>query len=74
MDILNFDRDMYSKGDSDILKKQPKSWSASVVVLKEKGNKDPKTYYICINESHPIHWSALNHSIDASQYCGQPVA
>ena len=72
MDILNFGRDMYCKGDADILKKWPKSWSACMAILKEKGYKDPKTHYICINESHPTQWSILNHSTDVCQYCGQP--
>ena len=74
MDILNFGTDMYCKGNADVLKKWPKSWYACMTVLKEKGYKDPKTYYICINESHPTQWSILNHSTDACQYCGQPAA
>ena len=72
MNILNFGRDLYCKGDPDIIKRWPNSWSMSLDLLKENGYKEPTTYYVCLNPSHYNQWSILNNSGDMCKYCNQP--
>ena len=74
MNILNYGKDLYceaSKGNEEITKQWPKSWSACMAILKENGYKEPSTYYICINEYHPNQWSILNTTDDLCKYCKQ---
>uniref|UniRef100_A0A1X7T4L9 Uncharacterized protein n=1 Tax=Amphimedon queenslandica TaxID=400682 RepID=A0A1X7T4L9_AMPQE len=55
--ILEYGRDLYCKGDSELLAKWPKSLAASLKLLKSHGYIDPATYYICLDKSHPSLWS-----------------
>ncbi len=72
LDILAFGRDLYCKGDSEIFNRWPSSWAACIRVLKDAGYKEPVTYYICLNASHPNLWSLLHNSTDTCQYCQKP--
>ena len=57
LQILEFGRDCYCKGNHEISKGWPTTWSACMKVLKQAGYKEPKEHYICLNESHPNLWS-----------------
>ena len=72
MNILNFGRDLYCKGDTAMIKKWPGSWSACLALLRKNGYKEPTTYYICLNSTHPNQWSILDNSVDVCKYCNQP--
>ena len=74
MNILNFVKDLYYKGDTVIAKEWPGSWSACLTLIKEHGFKEPTAYYICLNPDHPNQWSMLNSSVDVCKYCNQPGA
>lgn len=71
LQILEFGRDCYCKGDSEMSKQWPSSWSACMNTLKRAGYKDPITYYICLNASHPNLWSISNDPHHVCQYCNE---
>ena len=59
MNILNFGRDLYCRGDTEMINKWPSSWSACLALLRMNGYKEPVTYYICIikcSTSHPMEY------------------
>lgn len=77
LDILAFGRDLYCKGacadvSSSSFKLWPTTWSASINILKEFGYKEPRSYYICLNESHPNLWSMMENPTNLCQYCQNP--
>lgn len=57
LQILEFEQDCYCKGNYEMSKGWPTSWSACMKVLKQAGYKEPKAHYVCLNESHPNLWS-----------------
>lgn len=69
LQILEFGRDCYCKGDSVMSKKWPSSWSACMNTLRRAGYKDPITYYICLNASHPNLWSISDDPQCVCRYC-----
>ena len=73
LDIISFGRDLYCKnhGTSDI-HLWPKTWLSCVTILKDFGYKEPLTYYICLNESHPYLWSIMHNSTELCKHCHQP--
>lgn len=74
LDILSFGKDLYCKGDHDASRLWPTTWASCVQILKEFGYKDPRTYYICLNEKHPYLYSTLESSSALCPYCQMPGA
>ena len=68
MNILNFGRDMYCKGDHNMIRDWPSSWSGCLALLKKNGYKEPVAYYICLNAMHPNQWSILDNSADVCKF------
>ena len=63
---------MYCKGDRNMIKEWPNSWSGCLALLRKNGYKEPVTYYICLNAMHPNQWSILDNSTDICKFCNQP--
>ena len=81
MNILHFGRDMYCKGNQNMIRAWPSSWSGYLVLLKNNGYKvllknngykEPVAYYICLNTMHPNQWTILDNSADLCKFCNQP--
>lgn len=64
-------RDLYCKGDSEMLAKWPSSINACMKLLKSAGYKDPSTYYICLDKSHPGLWSIMEKADSICKYCSK---
>ena len=47
----------------------PTTWTACIQILKNAGYKEPVTYYICLDRSHPNLWSTMTNPVDICQYC-----
>jgi len=45
LNILYVGRDLYCKGDPELILKWPESWSACLSLMKQHGYKEPLTYY-----------------------------
>ena len=45
LDIINYGKELYCKGDAHLLNRWLSSWNACINVLKKAGYKDPFTYY-----------------------------
>lgn len=69
MEIVLFARDLYCKGDSNALSKWPTTWAACMKVLVDAGYKEPDTYYVCLDSSHPGLWSLLCSSTEQCKFC-----
>ena len=73
MQIISFARDLYCKGDKDLLSQWPTSRAACMKVLTEAGYKEPDTYYIRLNSIHPGLLSIIA-THDQCKYCKNPGA
>lgn len=69
MDIILFGRDLYCKGNMDMINRWPKNYSACMQVLRNAGYKDPVTYHVCLSRDHPNLWSLLQNSEEKCKYC-----
>ncbi len=72
VDLVTFGRDLYCKGNQELISKWPSSWAGCMQFLKDAGYKEPVSYYVCLNGSHPCLWSTMQNRTDICQYCGQP--
>ena len=72
LNILRFGRDLYCKNDQSLLRRWPTTWVSCMNILKEAGYKEPTTYYVCLDESHPNLWDSMNTPHDACKYCRKP--
>ena len=72
LDMICFERDLYCKYAPELADQWPKTWTECMHILMRAGYKDPKTYYICLDESHPYVWSTLDNSRDICHYCDKP--
>ena len=70
--MVTYGRDLYCKGNKDLMKKWPTTWAGCMKVLKDAGYREPVTYYFCLSEHHPCLWSSLPSHIDECCYCGKP--
>ena len=71
-DILEYGRDLYCKGNQDLITQWPTTWSSCLSILQNAGYKEPKDYYICLNKCHPNQWSCLTSPSLLCQYCQLP--
>ena len=69
LDIVNYGKELYCKGNSDLLSRWPTSWSACIGVLKKAGYMEPITYYVCLNPAHQCFWSITDKANDICKYC-----
>ena len=60
---------MYCKNNQSLLRCWPTTWLGCMNVLKEAGYKEPSTYYVCLDESHPNLWDSMNNPHDVCKYC-----
>lgn len=72
LDVLKFGRDLYCKDDQSLLRRWPTTWLGCMNILKEAGYKEPTTYYVCLDESHPNLWDSMNSPNDVCKYCRKP--
>lgn len=71
LDIVNYGKELYCKGNSDLLSRWPTSWSACIGVLKKAGYVEPITFYICLNPAHQSFWNITDQATDLCKYCNQ---
>ena len=71
IDIVNYGKELYCKGNSDLLNRWPTSWSACISVLKKAGYTEPITFYACLNPAHQCFWSITDKAKDVCKYCNQ---
>lgn len=72
IDVLKFGRDLYCKNYQTLLKRWPTTWPGCMNILKEAGYKDPATYHVFLDESHPNLWDSMNTPSDVCKYCRKP--
>ena len=60
MRVLSYGRDLYCKGDPQLLRYWPRSWQAVTKLLKMKGYKEPITYQTCLSTEHPTCYDIMN--------------
>ena len=72
LDIVTYGKDLYCKGDLDMLNRWPTTWTACIRILKDAGYKEPIAYYVCLDNSHSTLWSVLKNPSDNCQYCMKP--
>ena len=63
MRILNYDRDLYCKGDSGLQNRWPSSWQSCVAILQAQGYTEPRKLYICLDEEHPFRYDVMDSPI-----------
>ncbi|KAL5497095.1 hypothetical protein EMCRGX_G013500 [Ephydatia muelleri] len=71
MRILNYDRDLYCKGDSGLQNRWPSSWQSCVAILQAQGYTEPRKLYICLDEEHPFRYDVMDSPISTCKYCGK---
>ena len=71
MDIIVFGRDLYCKGNVDMMNRWPKNYLACMQVLHSAGYKDPITYYVCLSRNHLNLWSLLQSPEEKCKYCNE---
>ena len=49
----------------------PKSLSSCKSTLKNAGYKEPKTYYICLNQCHVSQWSIADNLKKLCRFCSE---
>ena len=59
LDIVTYGKDLYCKGDLDMLNRWPTTWTACMRILKDAGYKEPIAYYVYLDNSHFTLWSVL---------------
>jgi len=69
LNVLKFGRDLYCKNNQSLLRRWPTTWSACMNILKEAGYKEPTTYYVCLDESHPNLWNLMHNPHDVCKHC-----
>jgi hypothetical protein len=72
-DLLEMAKKMYCKGaqldpNHEDLKEWPNNWRDAQKLLSERGYKDAKEYYICLNATHPCHWDILENKNDLCRH------
>ena len=71
LQVLDFARECYCKGDHKMSEQWPKSWSSCMSTLKNAGYKEPKTYFICLNQCHVNQWSITDNSKQPCRFCSE---
>ena len=72
LNILQFGKELYCKGDTLLEEQWPKTWHASIQLLQRYGYSDPDEFYICLGDSHPCTYDILKTPDDVCRYCKQP--
>ena len=68
---MKFGKELYCKGNSDLLSRWPTSWNACIALLRKAGYKKPITYYVCLNTEHQCFWSITDCATDTCKYCNK---
>ena len=51
--------------------KWPKSWKDAQKIMEEAGCRGPKTYYVCLNNSHFCSWDVMENESNACKISGE---
>ena len=73
LEILQYGKQQYFKGSVEAIKFDylwPRSWQTAIKMLERQGYRDPENYFICLDNSHPCHYSILSSSTVSCKYCG----
>ena len=71
LEIVNYGKELYCKGNSELLSRWPTSWNACMGLLRKAGYKEPITYYVCLNTGHQCFWSITDSATDTCKYCNK---
>ena len=58
--VLNYGRDLYCKGDPNVIKYWPKTWQDCISLLSGEGYTEAIQYWICLNREHPCCYDITN--------------
>eukprot|EP00731_Ephydatia_muelleri_P005339 Em0002g1515a len=58
--VLNYGRDLFCKGDPNIIKYWPKTWQDCISLLSGEGYTEAIQYWICLNREHPCCYDITN--------------
>ncbi len=85
MQILSFGKQLYERGcqvhgtpagsgceQESSESMWPQSWQSALKILQEAGYVPPRTYYICLNNSHHCNWDVLSTPSESCRHCGEP--
>ena len=64
LNILEYGKELYCKGDLLLQEQWPKTWQGCVHLIEQNGYKGPKTMYVCLNDHHPCAYSIMNASTE----------
>ena len=74
LQILQYGKELYCKGDSGFENLWPRSWQSAMKMLEDQGYKDPLDYFVCLSNDHPCSYNILS-SINATcNLCGQSAS
>lgn len=71
MQILQYRKELYCKGNSVLESLWPQSWKSTMKMIEDQGYKDPVDYFICLNNSHTNSYSVLSSLQDTCNLYGQ---
>ena len=67
-----YGRNLYCKNTPTAINRWPRSYSASLQILRKAGYTDPVTHFICLDLSHPHQWSSSEDPEGLCSYCKKP--
>ena len=69
--ILRFGEELHNRGHGKDQSEShwPHTWQEAQRILHEAGLQDPKTYYICLDESHRCTWDVMEDASDVYRFC-----
>ena len=69
LQILEYGKELYSRGDASLTKHWPTSWQAAIRLLKDRGYSEPQQLYICLDDSHPCTYDVIKSTSETCRYC-----
>ncbi|KAL5506629.1 hypothetical protein EMCRGX_G008326 [Ephydatia muelleri] len=66
--VLNYGRDLFCKGDPNIIKYWPKTWQDCISLLSGEGYTEAIQYWICLNREHPCCYDITNSPEELCNY------
>ena len=67
--LLHWGKDIFNKANINL--RWPSCWADVLVLLEKFGYKNPRLYWICLDDSHPYLFGLLNAKDELCPHCGQ---
>ena len=59
LQILQYGKELYYKGNSGFENLWPQSWQSAIKILEDQGYKDALNYFVCLNNDHPCSYNRI---------------